>query len=614
MHPDHAPGYQQTTWAAVHGNSGNTDYVPLAMSSTLQQRWHILRGAGLWSPAAVARDGTVFITSGRGPGWSHLHAVAPGGNILWESPPEQGPGDLDAGAVISTPVLDESGHVYVGDLDQFWAWHPDGRLKWKADLRAQGVRAPLVSAIIAGTAVGGVSADGILILFSRQDGRLLDTLALPGEAVPDAPAAPRGLWRGLMHESIRQMAWDILRGHRYEVANAPAVHPRSGRIFVIGAGMNAAQGHLYGIDVREEKAGIAFTAKVPPGSGTSPALSPDGQRLYAMAEGALFAVDTESGRLLWKSDLNGQDASPSVGTDDTVYVLGGEQLAAVWGGSGALRWRAQYSDFARAQLPIIGRRRFGLLPDGVPVAAIDSVVSVTPGLLWTSLVTGYRVQLGSRSLLHPQQTYLVALSPADGRVLAHYPIPDTSEGGISIGPQGELYMDQLAATASIAANGLYRWLLPASLRTLPPTGGLLAFHPPSLREHCLGGLRRAGELLRSFTAEQGDAERGEQELRIQLRSTRECAVQAEQAGELSPRLRQAIADRIDTALERLRSCRKNKDTSRQGKDCRTHFTSVTEIALLSSGVLPAAPSTPTATAAAAATATSSAALPPDREK
>ncbi len=580
-HSNFAPGYQQTTWAAIHGNSGNSDYVPLAMNSTVQQRWHILRGAGLWSPPAVSQDGTVFVTSGRGAGWSHLHAVSPDGKILWESPPEQSPDDLDAGAVLSTPVLDEAGDIYVGDLNQFWAWHPKGRLKWVADLRTQGIQAPLISAIIVGDAVGGISADGILVLYHRKSGHLVDTLTLPGKASPAGPPMPRGLWQKLLHKDIRQMAWDILRGYRYEISNAPAVHPRSGRIFVIGAGMTETEGNLYGIDVQEEKASIAFTTQVPAGSGTSPALSPDGQRLYAMAEGALFAVHTEDGRLLWKQEVNGQDASPSVGANDTVYVLGGEQLVAVWGGSGALRWRARYDNFARAQLPTIGRKLFGLLPDGVPRAAIDSVVSVTPSLLWTSLVTGYRVRLGSKSLLHPQQSYLVALSLEDGRILAHYPIPDTSEGGISIGPRGEIYMDQLAAIASIAAHNPYRWLLPASLRMPAPSGGLLAFGPPTLQEHCLAGLQRAGELLRSPTAEQGDAARGEQELWLQMQNARECTLQAEQAGEISPDLRQAIVKSIDTALKRLRNCRENRDGDENSSSCRMRFLSVTEIALMS---------------------------------
>ena len=582
LYPDSAPGYQQTTWAAIHGSSGNSDYVPLAMNSIIQQRWHVLQGAGLWSPPAVSQDGTVFVTSGRGMGWSHLHAVSPDGKILWESPLQQDADDLDAGAVISTPVLDEAGDIYVGDANQFWAWHPEGRLKWVAELRPHGIKAPLISAIIVGDTVGGVSADGILVLFYRENGRLVDVLTLPGNASPPGPAMPRGLWQQLLHKDIRQAAWDILRGHRYEVTNAPAVHPRSGRIFIIGAGMTETKGHLYGIDVQEGKASIAFTTEIPAGSGTSPALSPDGRRLYAMAQGALFAVHTGNGSLLWKQPVNGQDASPSVGTDDTVYVLGSEQLTAVWGSSGALRWRRRYDNFAQAQLPTIGRKLFGLLPNGIPVATINSVISVTPSLLWTSLVTGYRVQLGKTSLIHPQQSYLVALSPEDGSMLAHYPIPDTSEGGISIGPQGEIYMDQLAAIASIAAHNPYRWLLPASLRIPPPKGGLLAFGPPSLWEHCLAGLRRAAELLRSPIAEQADPVRGEQELQIQLQNTRECAVQAERKGDISPDMRQATVKGIDTALKRLQDCRQaSTDGDADSNGCPMRFLSVTEMALLS---------------------------------
>ena len=71
----------------------------------------------------------------------------------------------------------------------------------------------------------------------------------------------------------------------------------------------------------------------------------------------------------------------------------------------------------------------------------------------------------------------VASSPALEECQNLNPIPDTSEGGISVGPNGELYLDILAAQASIAYHGGYRWMLPAAARIGEPSAGLVAFRP-----------------------------------------------------------------------------------------------------------------------------------------
>jgi hypothetical protein len=75
----------------------------------------------------------------------------------------------------------------------------------------------------------------------------------------------------------------------------------------------------------------------------------------------------------------------------------------------------------------------------------------------------------------------VAIDPATGDLLGHQPIPDTSEGGISVGHGGQLYLDILAVQASLAAGAPYRWLLPGVMRTPPPRGGLVAFEPVATR-------------------------------------------------------------------------------------------------------------------------------------
>jgi hypothetical protein len=319
-------------------------------------------------------------------------------------------------------------------------------------------------------------------------------LDLPGAASPLGPPIPDALWKNLVDPAIRDQVWEILRGHRYEITNTPAVHPRTGRIYIIGAGKDESEGHFYGIDVVDDRLEIAFVTKVPAGSGTSPAISPGGERLYAMAKGHLFAIDTESGEKLWSKDVNGQDASPTVGPDDTVYVLGGQRFVAVVGATGEIRWQRDYNDFVAQHLPELWTR-FGLLEQGEPVGFIDSVASITPDLMWTTVLGGYSMNLFGRKFHHAAKTWLLAVKPQDGSLIASYPLPDTSEGGITVGPMGELYMDMLAAQASIARHAGYQWILPSEVQMTEPVGGLIAFEQTDLQEHCLAGLTWAQRLL-----------------------------------------------------------------------------------------------------------------------
>jgi outer membrane protein assembly factor BamB len=475
---DRGPGYAASPWATVHADSRNSDYVPIETPIALEQAWRALEGAGVWTAPSVGLDGTLFVTTGRGDGHSHLHAIAPDGSLRWQSAPQAGREGLDAGAVTSAPVIDAEGDVYVGDADEFWAFHPDGSSKWVSRMDTLGVEGPFVSGLIRGDLVGGISVHGQVVLLERATGALAaPVLDLPGGPSPEGPPLPDWTWEGLMDPVTKARTNDILMGHRYEVTNTPAVHPETGRIYLLAGGRSLEEGSFYGIDLVDGALRIAFETTLGPGTGTSPALSHDGTRLFAFeGDGSLIGLDAETGAVLFQREVGGVPASPSTGPNGEVYLLARERLVKVDGATGEILWERSYPEFAAAQLPTVSRF-WPFVVSGEPVAAIDSVVTITRNAIWTSLVLGWELEVFGNELIHQRSTYLVALEPGTGDILASYPIPDTSEGGISVGPGGELYLDLLAVQASLAAGAPYRWLLPPAMHTPKPSAGIVAFRP-----------------------------------------------------------------------------------------------------------------------------------------
>lgn len=472
------PGYAATTWASVHGDSRNSDYVPIHTPIELEQAWHVLLDSASWTAPSVGLDGTIYVTTGRGAGHSHLHAIRPDGTVRWESPAQKSNADLDAGAVTSAPLIDADGDVYVGDSDQFWAFQPDGRLKWKAEMAEMGVEGPFVSGILLHDLVGGISVNGQVVLLDRATGKLgPPVLDLPGGPSPDGPSIPDWIWEGIMDPETKARTNELLMGHRYEVTNTPAVHPETGRIYLLAGGRSLEAGAFYGIDLVDGELQIAFEVPLGPGTGTSPAISHDGRRVFAFeGDGSLIALDANTGALLYQREVGGVPASPSTAPDGSVYLLARERLVKVDGASGDVVWERTYPAFAAEHLPELSDW-WPFVVSGKPVAAIDSVVTITENVIWTSLVLGWEIDVFGNELIHQRRTFLVALDPETGDILASYPIPDTSEGGISVGPNGELYLDILAVQASIAAGAPYLWLMPEAMETPKARGGIVAFRP-----------------------------------------------------------------------------------------------------------------------------------------
>ena len=116
----------------------------------------------------IDAEGNHYMTTGQGQGFSHLHAFDSLGRLLWKSPPQRSLDDFDALAGFNAPVLDVAGDLYVGDGNQFWAFHPDGEVKWVSDLPESG--SPFVYQVISLQGfVGGITVNGtVLFLPTRK--------------------------------------------------------------------------------------------------------------------------------------------------------------------------------------------------------------------------------------------------------------------------------------------------------------------------------------------------------------------------------------------------------------------------------------------------------------
>ncbi|MBW2289787.1 MAG: PQQ-like beta-propeller repeat protein [Deltaproteobacteria bacterium] len=527
------PGYAQTSWPAGHRDSGNTDYVPIVMSRENRIAKHLLAGHPIFWPPLAGPEGNFYVTSGKGQGHSNLHVFDSDGELLWQAAPQQGPDDLDAYAIINAPVVARSGDVYVGDRNQLWAFRADGDVKWVVDLTPHGVDWGFMTVAISSQGyVGGISSEGKVLFFRPEDGSLaMPVLDLPGGSGPPAEdTPPASLWRDLMDPAIKPFMFNLIQGWEMEVANTPAVHPRTGRVYITAAGAEATMGLLIGIDVGDDRLEIAFQTPMGGGSGTSPAISHDGERVYALDElGHMVAVNAYTGEKLWQTtEAGGGSASPSVGPDGTIYTAFHDHLLA-FRPDGSLAFRREYNSLCAEHIPRLTGFWSWLFSE--PVAFIDSLVTLAEREGWLNVVCGYHLKLmpsrSERTLVPvPQTSLIVAIDLRDGSPLGRpLSIPETSEGFIMPTLDGNTFVTLSGAITSIFYHMLNPWL-PQHLKVPhEPKAGLLLLEPVSRGELAREGVRwlrslHTAALTALEAGEPGAARAPLRRARLQLASTR----------------------------------------------------------------------------------------------
>jgi len=482
------PDYGQTSWPSLHRDSRNSAYAPFVAARRHRITWRALQGAAVLPAPVIGPEGHLYVTTGRGAGFSHLHALDAEGNLLWESDPQQSGADLDSGAAVSAPLVDQAGDVYVADADQVWAFHADGSLKWTVPTPGA---MPFASLVLTQQGfVGGATLGGTMAFFRRTDGaQAVLPFELPGGSGPAGAPVPPGLWTGgLLDSNIVATVYHVFLGRVFEVTNTPAVAPETGRIFVVAAGSTPSSGALYGLDIVGGAITVGFTATLGGGSGTSPSLAPDGGQVYVVdGSGVLTATDASTGALLWSAAVGSSATSVTVGADGTIFT-GGKRIIALDPTNGQVKWSQGYDAVAASLLPQLPASP-PYFTTGAPTARTNSVISASATRLHAALALGYEYTepTTGATLLQPRVNLLMSVDPATGTLLFATVAPDSNDGLISIAAGGGLYSAQAAMLSSIFYYGLNQ-ALPRYLRMPgPPSGGLTAYEPESFSETAVDG-------------------------------------------------------------------------------------------------------------------------------
>ncbi len=480
-----SPQYFDSVWPAGHRDSSNTDFVPLELGTSFELEKHLLHGHPIFWPPTVGLDGTSYVVTGAPPGNSHLFAISREGEVLWSAKPQESLADLDSFAIMNAPTIDAEGDLYLGDRDQLWAFKPSGDVKWVVDLKPFGVTWGFMTVVLSRQRyVGGVTTDGKVLFFWSHSGELaMPPLDLPGGAGPAAEdEPPASLWKGLMDPELVPFLFNLIQGWELEVANTPALHPETGRLYITAAGPSPDTGILYGIDISDDALRIAFQAPMGGGSGTSPAISHDGSSVYAVDElGRMIAIDAQTGKRLWQSaEGGGGSASPSIGPDETIYTPFQDRITA-YTKDGEMRWEKSYDELCKARLPEPGGIWGYLLSE--PAAFVDSILTVGLRRGWMNVVCGYHLpKFLSRSdrtrVPIPQESLFVTFDLANGNpVGSPLPLPETSEGFVTPIPGGKVMITTSGAITSIFYDQLNPYL-PERLQVAgPPKAGLLLLKP-----------------------------------------------------------------------------------------------------------------------------------------
>lgn len=394
VEPAYAPG-----WSAVHADAANTDFSPVAVGDDLELAWSIrIEGSIRIGPLpwtinlgpTIDPSGRVFLTSTE-PG-CHLRAVdGATGELVWcdES--------LDLFTVVSSPLLDRDGRLFVADGSGMHALDRDGGRLW--DVALDGV--PLSAQFTPDGHLVFVTHVGTVHVLDRDDGSAV---------LEPLPMAPGVTW----DESAGMFA--CARGTQdCPSANTIAVDGDGRLYFTLwapGAPAAALVAVQYEAEPEPSLREVWRNDALPGGSASSPVLDAEGSRVYVTDNvDALHALDAETGEVIWSVTIGyAAGGSPSLSPDGLVMPAGGGQSPVL-----AVRDLGERGEVAWQRDDLVNR--------GVATQAAGGRAYVTVAA-------------------DSYQNQLVVLDTADGSELDRVDLPGASvfSVGTTIGPDGTVFV------------------------------------------------------------------------------------------------------------------------------------------------------------------------------
>ncbi|WP_232840072.1 MULTISPECIES: outer membrane protein assembly factor BamB family protein [Nocardia] len=296
-------------WPAAYHDGRNGGATSVTGAKRMALSWSRPSGGPIARPVTIGSEGQLFLTTRTANGCAMLSFQMPTGRKRFCS-------QLGPSAVFSPSVVDGVSNVYVGDDGGVNSFNNLGQPRWRTPVAG-------VPVSVQFTGDGNlltVTQSGQVDVLSRQTGhREVTTVQLLGE--PDFLAHP-DLARPVSGQGLDDCPTG---GPQCSVANISAVDADSGRFFLTLWQPGEPVAALVALRYRDGKVVQEWRANVlSGGSGTSPAVSPDGATIYVGDNsGRLIAVDAADGRTRWVRSLGfAPRGGISVSSDGLVIPAG----------------------------------------------------------------------------------------------------------------------------------------------------------------------------------------------------------------------------------------------------------------------------------------------------
>ncbi|MEE2033169.1 outer membrane protein assembly factor BamB family protein [Rhodococcus chondri] len=302
--------YSAGGWPGRYSDARNSGTAGVEGLDDVTVAWSRSTGGMVGSPVSIAANGQIFVTAATDSGCNLFSYRIDTGRKRWCT-------RLAPGVTGVTPVADAVANVYVGEDGALVSFNEHGQRRWRIPVSGT----PRTAQFTGEGKLVVITHFGQVNVVEPQTGELLAPLydLVPTPELGDGQNVPR-------LPSGHGLAACFGGSADCPVATTPAVDLSTDRIFTTlwrpGADGAALVSLRYtGGDDAAVTEGWSRD-DLPGGAATSPVLSEDGATVYIHdGDGALWALDSETGEPKWTHDLGFTPAAGPTVTADGVLVL-----------------------------------------------------------------------------------------------------------------------------------------------------------------------------------------------------------------------------------------------------------------------------------------------------